>query len=118
MMAAHYRLDNLVAIVDRNGLQITGSTEDVCQLAPLDEKFEAFGFAVQRCDGNDVGIWSARLEAIPFRPGKPSLVLARTRKGKGVSFMENVAKWHHGVPNDDEFSRAIGELEEAEAAMA
>ncbi len=55
MMAAHYRLDNLIAIVDRNGLQITGSTEDVCQLSPLDEKFEAFGFAVQRCDGNDVG---------------------------------------------------------------
>src|SRR6202035_5185083 len=55
MTAAHYRLDNLVAIVDRNGLQITGSTEEVCQLAPLDEKFEAFGFAVQRCDGNDMG---------------------------------------------------------------
>jgi transketolase len=117
MMAAHYRLDNLVAIVDRNGLQITGSTEDVCQLAPLDEKFEAFGFAVQRCDGNDIGELLRALERVPFRPGKPSLVLARTRKGKGVSFMENVAKWHHGVPSDAEFARAMAELEAAEAAL-
>jgi transketolase len=118
MMAAHYRLDNLVAIVDRNGLQITGSTEDVCQLAPLDEKFEAFGFAVQRCDGNDVGALVRAFESVPFQPGKPSLVLARTRKGRGISFMENVAKWHHGVPNDDEFSRAMAELEAAEAGLA
>jgi transketolase len=118
MMAAHYRLDNLVAIVDRNGLQITGSTEDVCQLAPLDEKFEAFGFAVQRCNGNDIGELVQTFDAIPFRPGKPSLVLAKTRKGKGVSFMENVAKWHHGVPSDDEFSRAMSELEAAEAVLA
>jgi transketolase len=82
MTAAHYRLDNLVAIVDRNGLQITGSTEDVCQLAPLDEKFAAFGFAVHRCDGNDVGALVRALEAIPFRPGKPSVVLAKTVKGE------------------------------------
>src|SRR6201988_3407628 len=118
MTAAHYRLDNLVAIVDRNGLQITGSTEDGCQLSPLDEKFESFGFAVRRCDGNDVEELVRVLESVPFRPGKPSLVLARTRKGKGVSFMENVAKWHHGVPSDDEFKRAMGELEAAEAAIA
>ena len=118
MTAAHYRLDNLIAIVDRNGLQITGSTEDVCQLSPLEEKFESFGFAVRRCDGNDVGELLRTLEAVPFRPGKPSLVLAKTKKGKGVSFMENVAKWHHGVPNDDEFNRAIAELEAAEAAIA
>ena len=118
MTAAHYRLDNLTAIVDRNGLQITGSTEDICQLAPLDEKFEAFGFSVQRCDGNNVGDLLRVLEAVPFNPGRPSLVLARTRKGKGISFMENAAKWHHGVPNDDEFSRAMAELEAAEAAIA
>ena len=118
MTAAHYRLDNLTAIVDRNGLQITGSTEDICQLAPLDEKFEAFGFSVQRCDGNKVADLVRVLEAVPFNPGRPSLVLARTRKGKGISFMENAAKWHHGVPNDDEFSRAMAELEAAEAAIA
>ena len=117
MTAAHYRLDNLVAIVDRNGLQITGSTEDVCQLAPLDAKFEAFGFAVRRCDGNDIGDLLRTLEKVPFRPGKPSLVLARTKKGKGVSFMENVAKWHHRVPSDDEYSLAMAELEAAEAAI-
>ena len=117
MTAAHYRLDNLTAIVDRNGLQITGSTEDVCQLAPLDKKFEAFGFSVTRCDGNDVADLVRVLDAVPFQPGKPSVVLARTRKGKGVSFMENVAKWHHGVPNDDEFRSAIAELEAAEAAL-
>lgn len=117
MTAAHYRLDNLVAIVDRNGLQITGSTEDVCQLSPLDEKFEAFGFGVQRCDGNDVGELVRAFEAVPFRPGKPSAVLAKTRKGKGVSFMENVAKWHHGVPNEEEFNRAMTELEAAQAAL-
>jgi transketolase len=117
MTAAHYRLDNLIAIVDRNGLQITGSTEDICQLAPLDEKFEAFGFAVRRCDGNDIGDLLRTLEAVPFRPGKPSLVLAKTKKGKGVSFMENVAKWHHRVPDDDEFCRAMAELEAVEAAI-
>ena len=118
MTASHYRLDNLIAIVDRNGLQITGSTEDICQLAPLDQKFEAFGFSVRRCDGNNVDDLVRTLEAVPFNPGRPSLVLARTRKGKGVSFMENVAKWHHGVPNDDEFKRAMAELEAAEAAIA
>jgi transketolase len=118
MTAAHYRLDNLVAIVDRNGLQITGSTEDVCQLSPLDEKFEAFGFGVRRCDGNDIGELVRAFEAVPFRPGKPSVVLAKTRKGKGVSFMENVAKWHHGVPNEEEFNRAMAELEAAQAAIA
>jgi transketolase len=73
---------------------------------------------VCRCDGNDVGELVRVLEAVPFRPGKPSLVLAKTKKGRGVSFMQNVAKWHHGVPNDDEFNRAIAELEAAEAAIA
>jgi transketolase N-terminal domain/subunit len=69
-------------------------------------------------DGNDVGTLVRAFEAVPFRPGKPSLVLAKTRKGRGISFMENVARWHYGVPNDDEFSRAMAELEAAEAAMA
>ena len=118
MTAAHYRLDNLVAIVDRNGLQITGSTEDVVQLEPLEDKFEAFGFAVRRCDGNDIADLMRTFESVPFTPGKPSLVLAKTRKGKGISFMDNVAKWHHGVPSDEEYSRAMAELEEAQAALA
>ena len=117
MTAAHYRLDNLIAIVDRNGLQITGSTEDVVQLEPLEQKFAAFGFSVRSCDGNNLNDLVRILEAVPFTPGKPSLVLAKTRKGKGISFMDNVAKWHHGVPSDDEFSRAMAELEAAEAAI-
>jgi transketolase len=117
MTAAHYRLDNLIAIVDRNGLQITGSTEDVCQLGPLGDKFGAFGFSVRRCDGNDIEDLVRTLESVPFTPGQPSLVLAKTRKGKGISFMDNVAHWHHHVPNDDEFSRAMAELDEAEAAL-
>jgi transketolase len=118
MTAAHYRLDNLIAIVDRNGLQITGSTEDVCQLEPLGEKFASFGFAVRECDGNDIRELMHTFGAVPFVPGKPSLVLAKTRKGKGISFMDNVAKWHHGVPNDDEYSRAMAELDEAESELA
>jgi transketolase len=117
MTAAHYRLDNLIVIVDRNGLQITGSTEDVVQLEPLEQKFAAFGFSVRSCDGNDLHDLVRILEAVPFTPGRPSLVLAKTRKGKGISFMDNVAKWHHGVPSDDEFSRAMAELEAAEAAI-
>ncbi len=115
MTAAHYRLDNLVAIVDRNGLQITGSTEDVVQLEPLDQKFCAFGFAVRSCNGNDIRELVHTLEDVPFNPGKPSLILARTRKGKGVSFMDNVAKWHHGVPSNEEYARAMAELDEAKA---
>jgi transketolase len=118
MTAAHYSLDNLVAIVDRNGLQITGSTEDVVQLEPLDQKFNAFGFAVRSCNGNDIHELVHTLESVPFTPGKPSLILARTRKGKGVRFMDNVAKWHHGVPTDDEYARAMAELNEAEARFS
>src|ERR1700726_4705220 len=72
MTAAHYRLDNLVAIIDRNGLQITGSTEDVSQLSPVDEKFEAFGFSVLHCDANDVGELVRVLDKVPFLPGRPS----------------------------------------------
>ena len=87
MMAAHYRLDNLVAVVDRNGLQITGSTEDVCQLAPLDEKFEAFGFAVERCDGNDVGALVRAFESVPFRrPGQAEPGLGQDPKRERRQF--------------------------------
>jgi transketolase len=83
----------------------------------LDQKFAAFGFEVRRCDGNDISDLVRTLEEVPFRPGKPSLILAKTKKGKGVSFMENVAKWHHKVPSDDEYSRAMAELDAVEAAL-
>lgn len=117
MLAAHYKLDNLVAIVDRNRLQITSGTEDVNALEPLRAKFEAFGFAVQECNGNDVSELVATFDAVPFVTGKPNLVLAHTTKGKGVSFMEDTVKWHHRVPTDSEYSAAVDELARAEAAL-
>ena len=118
MTAGHYRLDNLVVIVDRNGLQITGPTEEVVQLEPLHLKFEAFGFAVRECDGNNISELLANLESVPFASGQPSLLLAKTRKGFGISFMENSVRWHHRVPTDQEFEQAIQELEKAEASIA
>ncbi len=118
MTAGHYRLDNLVVIIDRNGLQITGPTEEVVQLEPLGSKFEAFRFAVRECDGNNIPELLAHLESVPFVSGQPSLLLAKTRKGCGISFMENSVRWHHRVPSDQEFEQAIQELEKAEAAVA
>lgn len=112
MAAAHYQLDNLTAIIDCNQLQITGATRDVMNNEPLDEKWAAFGWAVRRIDGHDYTALTEALEA-PLEPGKPSAVIAMTTKGKGVSFMENVGKWHHGVPNDEEYQRAQSELDEA-----
>jgi transketolase len=118
MCAGHYRLDNLVVIVDRNGLQITGPTEEVVGLEPLREKFDAFGFAVRECDGNSIPELLTHLESVPFASGQPSLLLAKTRKGCGISFMENSVRWHHRVPNNQEFEQAIQELEKAEASIA
>jgi transketolase len=118
MTAAHYGLDNLIVIVDRNGLQITGSTEEVNRLEPLAAKFEAFGYAVRSVNGNDVRALRDVFAAVPFVPGKPNLVLANTVKGKGVSFMENTVKWHHRVPNDEEYEKAIAELDAAQLALA
>jgi transketolase len=116
MSAAHYELDNLVVIVDRNGLQITGPTEEVTQLAPLGDKFRAFGYAVREVGGNDVEELVRIFDQVPFEKGKPNLILARTTKGKGISFIENQASWHHHVPNDKEFAAAMSELQLAEEA--
>jgi transketolase len=114
MSAAHYGLDNLVVIVDRNTLQISGRTEDVSQLAPLGDKFRAFGYAVREVDGNDVAELVQIFDQIPFESGKPSLILARTTKGKGISFIEDQVSWHHHVPNDEEYAAALAELQVAE----
>jgi transketolase len=114
MSASHYQLDNLTAIVDRNGLQITGLTEQIMKLEPLEERFRAFGFAVRDVDGNDVVALTALLGRLPFEANKPNLVLARTVKGKGVSFMEGQTSWHHRVPTDVEFATAMMELQQAE----
>lgn len=118
MSASHYKLDNLVAIVDRNTLQITGRTEDVMRLDPLAQRFTVFGFAVREVDGNDVAALSQLFSQVPFEPGKPNLILAHTVKGKGISFIEDTAKWHHHVPTDQEYATAIGELEYSEQQLA
>jgi transketolase len=117
MAAAHYQLDNLTAILDHNTLQITGHTRDVCSNEPIDEKFQAFGWEVRTVDGHD---FTALTDALsqPHDAGRPKCVIANTVKGRGVSFMENVVKWHHGVPSDDEYQQAIAELEHAEAELA
>jgi transketolase len=115
--AAHYDLDNLIAIVDRNNLQITGRTEDVIAMEPLEGKFAAFGFSVRHVDGNNLSELVSLLNSLPFEPGKPNLVLAHTIKGKGVSFMEDQVRWHHRVPTDDEYTLALLELEQAEKAL-
>src|SRR5581483_7341123 len=117
MSAAHYRLDNLIAIVDRNSLQISGRTRDVCNSEPLAEKFAAFGWSVRTVDGHDLEALSSALSD-PAEGGKPTAVLADTVKGRGVSFMEDVAKWHHGVPNDDEYRRALEEIDAAISSLS
>lgn len=110
MCAAHYGLDNLTAIIDHNTLQITGATRDVCSNEPLDEKFASFGWGVVSVDGHDLPALTDALSK-PAALGKPTCVIANTVKGRGVSFMEGVVKWHHGVPSDDEFAVAMAELE-------
>jgi transketolase len=116
MAAGHYRLDNLTAILDHNSLQITGSTRDVCCNEPVDEKFRAFGWAVRIVDGHDIGQLTNSLENI-LEPGRPTCVIANTVKGRGVSFMENGVKWHHGVPSPSEYERALAELRLAESEL-
>ena len=111
LTAAHYKLDNLCAIIDNNKLQITGTNAEVCNTDPIDAKFESFGWAVRHVDGNDVSALKEVLNSVPFEKEKPSLVIAHTIKGKGVSFMENSVKWHHGVPDKDQYETAIAELD-------
>lgn len=117
MTAAHYQLDNLIVIVDRNGLQITGPTETVVGLEPVEDKFRAFGFAVRACDGNDIADLVRTFEQAPFEPGKPNLVLAHTVKGKGVSFIENQIAWHHKVPSAEQLAQGLAELDRAQAEL-
>lgn len=111
MAAAHYRLDNLIAIIDRNRLQISGSTEDVMGLESLSDKWTSFGWEVTETDGNDMGKLLAAFNRISLEQGNPTLIIANTVKGKGISFMENNAKWHHGVPDDEQYRRALNELD-------
>jgi transketolase len=116
MAAAHYKLDNLTAIIDHNTLQITGHTRDVCSNEPLDEKWRAFGWTVRVVNGHNFAELTDALSK-PAEPGKPTCVIANTIKGRGVSFMENTAKWHHGVPSEAELKQALAELDAAEKLL-
>ena len=113
LTASHYKLDNLCAIIDKNSLQITGATADVCNTDPLDKKFESFGWAVKEVDGNNIEELKSIFNNLPFEKGKPSLIIAHTIKGAGISFMENEIKWHHGVPSKEQYQLAQQELDNA-----
>lgn len=111
MFAAHYQLDNLLVIVDRNRLQIDGRTSDVLNPEPLIDKFAAFGCAVQEIDGHSMAEILVAFDKARECKGKPSVIIANTIKGKGVSFMEDQAGWHGAAPNAEEAAQALAELE-------
>lgn len=110
MSAAHYKLDNLCVIVDWNGLQIDGKNEDVMTVAPIDEKFKAFGFDVLVIDGHDFGQIFDAFDKAEACKGRPTAIIAKTSKGKGVSFMEDNPTWHGKAPKEDEAKQAVAEL--------
>ena len=110
MAAAHYKLDNFVAIIDNNGLQIDGNIADVMSPYPIVDKLVAFGMDVQEIDGHDFEAIEAAFETAKTVTGKPSAIVIKTVKGKGVSFMENNAGWHGKAPNDAEYEQAMNEL--------
>ena len=111
MFAAHKKLDNMCWIVDSNGLQIDGRVEDVAGPGPLDKKFEGFGFHVLKVDGHDFDALEAAFAAARAEKGRPTVILASTVKGKGVSFMEDQAGWHGKAPNAEQYAQAKQELE-------
>jgi len=113
MCAAHYRLDNLTLIVDRNGLQLGNTTEATNHLEPLAEKWRAFGWSVCEVDGHDYQQLLNTFKAMPIEPGKPNCVIAHTHKGQGVSFIRDQVGWHHRVPTETELAQALQELGEA-----
>ncbi|RDI55566.1 transketolase [Nocardia mexicana] len=103
MCAAHYRLDNLVAIVDRNRYQIAGSTAEIMNSEPLAEKFASFGWSVREIDGHSIAAIDEALSTVPATAGRPTMIIADTVKGSGISYMEHDIRWHHRVPSDDEY---------------
>ena len=111
MFAAHYKLDNLCVIIDNNGLQIDGDIAKVMSPYPIDKKLEAFGFHVETIDGHDFDAIASALDTAKTVKGRPSAIIMKTVKGKGVSFMENQAGWHGKAPNDEQFALAMADLE-------
>ena len=117
MLAGHRKLDNLVVIVDNNGLQIDGAVDEVCTPYPIDKKFEAFNFHVINVDGHDFDALEAAFAEAKATKGQPTAIVAKTIKGKNVSFMENQASWHGVAPNAEQYAEAMRELEEAGEAL-
>ena len=111
------KLDNLVLVVDNNGLQIDGNIADVCSPYPIDKKFEAFNFHVINIDGHNFDEIRAAFKEAKETKGMPTAIIAKTIKGKGVSFMENEASWHGSAPNDEQYAVAMAELEKAGEAL-
>ncbi|MDR0551121.1 MAG: transketolase [Spirochaetaceae bacterium] len=110
MAAAHFKLGNLTLIVDNNGLQLGDSVSNTMEIAPLDKKFEAFGFDVHKVDGHDAAALAALFDSLDYKGGKPHAVIASTVKGKGVSFAEGRLEWHHSIPNEEQRILALKEL--------
>ncbi len=117
MFAGHRKLDNLVVIVDNNGLQIDGDIEDVCSPYPIADKFKAFNFHVITIDGHDFDAIDAAFNEARETKGMPTAIIAKTIKGKGVSFMENQASWHGAAPNDEQYEVAMADLEKVGEAL-
>ena len=117
MFAAHKKLDNLCLVVDSNGLQIDGPVEEVAGPAPIDEKFRAFGFDVQVIDGHDFDAIEAAFAHARTVKGKPSVIIAKTVKGKDVSFMENQVGWHGTAPNAEQYETAMNDLNKVLAGL-
>ena len=112
MSASHYKLDNMVAIIDRNTLQISGKTETVMALEPMRQRWEAFGWEVFDAKGNDIEDIVNIFDGFDYTNSKPKLIISHTTKGNGISFMENGVKWHHGLTTDEQYKTAIAEIEE------
>ena len=110
MAAAHYQLDNLTAIVDWNGLQIDGRNDDVMKVTPIDEKFRAFGWKAIMIDGHDFRQIFDALDEAKETKGQPTVIVAKTVKGKGVDFMEDQAGWHGKAPSEEEAKSAVKQL--------
>ena len=118
MFAGARKLDNLVVVVDNNGLQIDGKVEDVCSPYPIDKKFEAFNFhVINVADGNDMAQLRAAFDEAKTVKGMPTAIVMKTVKGKGVSFMENQVGWHGKAPNDEEYAQAMADLEKVGEAL-
>lgn len=117
MFAGARKLDNLVFVVDNNGLQIDGDIEDVCSPYPIADKFKAFNFHVVEIDAHDFEQIAAAFQNARETKGQPTAIIAKSVKGKGVSFMENQASWHGSAPNDEQYAQAMAELEEKGKAL-